>query len=170
MKSIICQNSPGILTDKDFHRAVFQGKGAATARRRRVLPVIKMMARIFPKVRLSISTYLDFNELIDTKEENRKIESHLVKEGFMNDPDFGKSYPLSAITSLLTTPPPNPLTQLKIPTMFLVPTRGWADPSYLRSLYNRLPDIKKKIVEVDGSVFLDGFSSKLCSRHNMWLV
>lgn len=109
MKSIICQNSPGILTDKDFHRAVFQGKGAATARRRRVLSVIKMMAKIFPKVRLSISTYLDFNELIDTKEKNRKIESHLVKEGFMNDPDFDKSYPLSVITSLLTTPPPNPL-------------------------------------------------------------
>ena len=114
--------------------------------------MIKILAKLFPKIKLPISTYLNFNELIDAKEENQKIEMHLVK-GYMNDPDFDRSYPLSAITSLVLTPPPNPLTELKIPTMFMVPARGWADTSYVRDLYNRLPDVKKKIVEVDGSVF-----------------
>lgn len=71
--------------------------------------------------------------------------------------------------SLVLTPP-NPVDDLKIPTMFLVPTRGWADPSYARDLYDRLPDIKKKFVEVYGSVFLDGFSSKRGGRGNMRLV
>ena len=36
--------------------------------------------------------------------------------------------------------------------MFIVPERG-IYPSYEKDLFNRLPDIKKKIIEVDGSVF-----------------
>ncbi len=90
--------------------------------------------------------------LIDTKEENREVETRLV-ESYMKDPDFDRWYPLSAILSLVFTPPPNSLTELNIPTMFLVPVRGWSDPSYVKDLYNRLPPIKKKLVEVDGSVY-----------------
>ncbi len=153
MKSIVCQNSPGILTEKEFQKAVFQGKDGAAKRRKKLLPLLKILVELLPKMRLPISTYLNFEELIDTKEQSRKIELHLVKEGYLNDPDFDTSYPLSAIMSLVLTPPPNPLSVLDIPTMFLVPTRGWADPSYARDLYYRLPDIKKKFVEVDGSVF-----------------
>lgn len=153
MKSIICQNSPGILTEKEFQKALLQSKNNAAKRRKRLLPVLKVLAKLLPKIRLPISTYLDFNELIDTKEDIRKIEMRLVHEGYFNDPDFDRSYPLSAIMSLITTPPPNPLSELKVPIMFLVPTRGWADPAYVRDLYNRLPNVKKKFVEVDGSVF-----------------
>lgn len=153
VKSIVCQNSPGILTEKKFQKAVFQGKGDTAERREKVLPVLKILAKLFPKLKLPISTYLNFKELIDTKEENREIEVRLVENGYLNDPDFDKSYPLSAITSLLVTPPPNPLAELKVSTMFLVPTRGWTDPTYARDLYKRLPEVKKKFVEVDGSVF-----------------
>ncbi len=156
LRSIVCQNSPGILTEKEFNRAVFQSKEAAVERRRRLLPVMKIRAKLFPRMKILLSIYLDFKELVDTKEgESMKIEIHLVRDGYLNDPDFDRSYPLSAIMSLVQTPPPNPLTELRIPTMFLVPTRGWTNPSYVRDLYKRLPsDLdKKKLVEVDGSVF-----------------
>lgn len=153
MKSIVCQNSPGILTENEFHKAVFQGKGGAAERRKKLLPLLKILVKLLPTIRLPISTYLNFEELIDMKEKSRKIELSLVEEGYLNDSDFDTSYPLSAIMSLVLTPPPNPLSVLDTPTMFLVPTRGWADPSYVRDLYYRLPDIKKKFVEVDGSVF-----------------
>lgn len=152
MRSIVCQNSPGILTEEKFQETVMRGKGAAQ-RRKIILPSAKLLLKIFPMAKLPISLYLDFKELIDTKEENRRMETRLVKEGYINDPDFDRWYPLSAIMSLVLTPPPNPITELKIPTMFLVPVRGWSDPSYVRDLYNRLPSIKKKLVEVDGSVF-----------------
>ena len=76
-----------------------------------------------------------------------------MKEGYLRDPDFDRWYPLSAVVSLVSTPPPEPISELKTPTMFLVPVRGWSDPSYVRDLYNRLPPVKKRFVEVDGSVF-----------------
>jgi len=104
---------------------------------------------------LPISSYLDWKELIDTKEVNRAIETRLVREGYLHDPDFDRWYPLSAIMSLLLTPPPQALTALKIPTMFLVALRGFAgnEFEYVKDLYLRLPNVKKQLVEVDGSVY-----------------
>lgn len=151
MRSIVCQNSPGILTEERFREVVMGGKGAAK-RRKTFLPLLKILVKLIPRMKLPISLYLDWKELIDAKEENRNLEKHLV-EGYMNDPDFDKWYPLSAIMSLISTPPPSPLTELKVPTMFLVPTRGWTDPSYVKDLYDRLPPVRKKLVEVDGSVY-----------------
>jgi len=75
-----------------------------------------------------------------------------VAEGYLNDPDFDKWYPLSAIMSLISTPPPNPVAELKTPTMFLLNLKG-PTPSYIRNMYNRLPPIKKRMVEIDGSVY-----------------
>jgi hypothetical protein len=54
--------------------------------------------------------------------------------------------------SLVASEPPKPISELKVPTLFLVPVRGFF-PSYEKDLYNRLPEIRKKIIEVDGSVF-----------------
>jgi hypothetical protein len=74
----------------------------------------------------------------------------------LHDPDFDTWYPLSAIISLLLTPPPQPLMALQIPTMFMVALRGVggrAYVDYLKDLYNRLPNVKKRLVEVDGSVY-----------------
>jgi pimeloyl-ACP methyl ester carboxylesterase len=53
--------------------------------------------------------------------------------------------------SQISTPPPNPIGELNTPTMFLVPVRDRALPeSYVKDVYNRLPSLKKKFVEVDG--------------------
>lgn len=53
---------------------------------------------------------------------------------------------------LLLTPTPGSLVELKVPTMFLLPVRGFV-PSYVRHLFQRLLPIKKKLLEVDGGVF-----------------
>jgi len=106
-------------------------------------------------VKLPISSYLDWKALIDTKQGNRAVETRLVK-GYVHDHDFDRWYPLSAIMSLLVTPPPGPLTALQIPTMFLVALRGVggsAYVAYLKDLYHHLPNVKKRLVEVDGSVY-----------------
>ncbi len=155
MKSVVFQNAPAILTEEKFRAAILQGKGAAR-RRKLILPFGKLLLRMFPYVKLPISSYLDWKELIDTKEENREVEARLVVEGYLNDPDFDRRYPLSAIMSLLLTPPPQPLTALQIPTMFLVALRGFGGRSfveYVEDLYQRLPNVKKRLVEVDGSVY-----------------
>ncbi len=155
MKSVVFQNAPAILTEEKFREAIMQGKGAAQ-RRKILLPVAKLLLSIAPSVKLPISSYLDWKELIDTKEGNREVESRLVREGYLNDPDFDTWYPLSAIVSLLLTPPPQPLTALKIPIMFMVALRGFGGSAfieYVEDLYHRLPNVKKRLVEVDGSVY-----------------
>ncbi|SRR6266851_36890 len=155
MKSVVFQNAPAILTEEKFREAILQGKGAAH-RRKMLLSVANMLLSIAPSVKLPISSYLDWKELIDTKEENRAVETRLVREGYLHDPDFDRWYPLSAIMSLLVTPPPQPLTALKIPIMFLVALRGFGGSAfveYVEDLYQRLPTVKKRLVEVDGSVY-----------------
>lgn len=150
MKSVVYQNAPAILTEKRFQESWMKGGGSAQ-RRKVTLPFAKFLGKIFPNLPVPIWLYLDFKEMVDTKEENRQIEKPRI-ERFAKDPDFDRWYPLSAIMSLVLTPPPNPLSELKIPTMFLVPKRGFY-PSYEKYLFNRLPYIEKKLVEVDGGVF-----------------
>lgn len=150
-KSIICSNGPAILTEMKFQRAIFEGGEGAAGRRKKLLPAIRLLAKFFPWMKLRISTYLDFKELVDVNEGNREIEAPIVRS-FDPDPDFDKRYPLSAIISLVSTTPPKPLSELRIPTMFLVPVRGFF-PSYFRDLFSRLPDIEKRLVEVDSGVF-----------------
>jgi len=155
MKSVVFQNAPAILTEATFRAAILQGEGAAH-RRKIILPLGKLLLSIVPQLKLPISSYLDWEELIDTREGNRAVETRLVKEGYLHDPDFDRWYPLSAIMSLLLTPPPHPLTALQIPTMFLVALRGFGGSAYvkyLEELYQRLPNVKKRLVEVDGSVY-----------------
>jgi pimeloyl-ACP methyl ester carboxylesterase len=151
VKSLICQNSPAILTERAFHSAVLGGTGAAR-RRRALVPLASLLGKTVPWLKVPISVYFDLRELVDPKEENHRIEEKLVTN-YLCDPDFDRAYPLSAIASLVTTPPPAPLSELRVPTMFLVPTRGFA-PEYERQLFHRLPEAtRKKLVEVDGSVF-----------------
>ncbi len=155
MKSVAFQNAPAILTEEKFRAAILQGKGAAH-RRKIILPFGKLLLRIVPQMKLPISSYLDWKELIDTKEGNRALETRLVREGYLHDPDFDRWYPLSAIMSLLLTPPPQPLAALQIPTMFLVARRGFGGDAfveYVKDLYQRLPNVEKQLVEVDGSVY-----------------
>lgn len=150
-KSMICMNGPAILTEERFYLAILGGGRGAAGRRKKLLPAMKLLEKLFPGIKLRISTYLDFWELVDTREENRRIEAPMV-ESFDADPDFDRRYPLSAIMSLASTPPPGSLSELRIPTMFVVPERGFF-PSYFADLFGRLPTIKKELVRVDGSVF-----------------
>lgn len=154
VKSIVCQNSPAIMTESKYHLALLNDRGlwaAAAQRRRAILPLAKLLVRMLPNLPLPISSYLDWAAIVDPRAPNRKLERQLV-EGYLRDQDFDRWYPLSAILSLVSTPPPNPLEQLKTPTMFVL-TRWGPTVSYIRDLYNRLPPIKKRLVEVDGSVY-----------------
>lgn len=150
VRSIICQNSPAALTEKQWHDALGEGRGAAR-RRKVLLPLGRAVVKLAPKLNLPISAYLDFRELVDTAEDSHRIEAPMVA-AYRADPDFDRWYPLRAVMSLVLTPPPAPLEELTVPTMFLVPVRGLV-PAYVEDLFERLPPIKKELVEVDGSVF-----------------
>lgn len=161
VQSAVYQNSPALLTEEKFHDSVIRGG------KKFLFTFLKLMHTFAPNVKLPISSYLNWKDLVDRDPINRRIEMRLVKKGYLQDPDFDKWYPLSAVLSLLSTPAPNPLTELKATTLFMVALRGFGGAryaEYLRDLYNRLPVNVKKIEEVDGSVYWMLSHPKLAAR------
>jgi len=137
VRSIVCLN-PGIVTEKAFRYEV--------TRLRRIPPLAGVLARLFPGMTIPTERCVDFMGLAETGREKKHAETYL------KDPNIVKRYTLRAVISLLSTPPINPIEKLSVPTMFLAPVRdALMSVSYVRSLYDRLPSIKKKFVEVDGS-------------------
>ncbi len=149
-RSAVYQNAPALLTEAKFRNAVIRG------RRKALLPVAQILSKLSLEIKLPISSYLSWKTLVDTKEPSRSVESRLVTEGYLMDADFDKWYPLTAIMSLLDTPPPAPLSKLATPTLFLVAASGFGGSAYveyLSDLHSRLPVTPKKLIEVDGSVY-----------------
>jgi hypothetical protein len=148
LKSVICQNSPALLTEEEFKDAVIRSGQRAT------LPLLNFLSKVTPQLRVPISLYLNWKGLIDSNDPNRRVETQLVN-GYLKDPDFDRWYPVAAVASLLSTPPPRPLSELTTPTMFMVSQRGFGgDPyvHYLKDLYDRLA-VQKQWTMVDGSVY-----------------
>jgi len=153
--AIVCQNSPAIMTEPAYHDALLNDTGpwAKSVRRRRLMmPLLPRLARLAPHLKVPVSSYLSWKDLIDTRPDTREVERRLVLDGYLKDPDFDRWYPLSAVMSLMTTPPPRPLHALTTPTMFVVASEG-PTPAYVVDLHRRLPAIDKKLVRVDGSVY-----------------
>ena len=154
-KSLVCQNAPAILNDREYHEALLRDAGpwvGAVRRRRILLPAAKMIVRVLPGLKIPIRCYLDWKALVDRNRGAYDIERRLVEDGYLRDPEFDRWYPLSHVMSLVSTPPPSRVADLRVPTMFVVATGG-PTPAYVRALYDRLPLIKKRFVEVRGSVY-----------------
>jgi hypothetical protein len=148
LQSLVLQNAPAILDEPEYLTAMVQGPGAA--RRRKLLaPLLRLVNRALPSLPIPINMYLGWKELIDPA--SKDVEDRLVRS-YLSDPDFDKSYPLSAVVSLISTPAPKPLSELRTPTCLLLARRGFI-PDYFRSLFDRFPDITKNLTEVDGGAY-----------------
>jgi pimeloyl-ACP methyl ester carboxylesterase len=153
--SLVCQNAPAILTEAAYHHALLTDSGpwrGATRRRRVMLPAAARLVRWVPKLKVPLSSYLPWRDLVDTRQGSQEIEQRLVISGYLQDPDFDRWYPLEAVMSLVTTPPPGRLEELTTPTMFIVASEG-PTPTYIADLYERLADIPRRLVRVEGSVY-----------------
>lgn len=98
--SLICQNAPAILTEPAYHRGLSNDHGpwARSVRRRRVmLPLLRPLTAVAPRLQIPVSSYLSWKDLIDTREDSRDLERRLVVDGYLKDPDFDRWYPLSAV-------------------------------------------------------------------------
>ena len=154
MARLICQNSPAILTEPAYRRALLTDRGPwrrAARRRRLMMPLVPVLERWAPGLKIPIWSYLPWRDLVD-RGAAREIERRLVVDGYLKDPDFDRWYPLRAVASLLTTRSPGRVRDLITPIMFIVATDG-PTPEYIADLYTRLPDIPRKLVRVEGSVY-----------------
>jgi hypothetical protein len=152
--SIACENGPAIMTDPDYHQALVTDGGpwsGAARRRRWILPIARRLVKVTPGLPVPIWSYLDLGALIDRSEGVQQVETRLV-DGYLHDPDFDRWYPLSAVMSLVTTPPSGPLDGLTTPTMFMIAREG-PTPGYIGDLFERLPAVVKSTVDIDGGVY-----------------
>lgn len=149
LQSLVLQNAPAILDEPEYLSAMMQGPGAAARRRRALNPLLRLLNRALPGLPVPINMYLGWKELIDPN--SRDVEERLVRN-YLHDPDFDRTYPLSAVVSLISTPAPRPLSQLSTPTRLLLAQRGFM-PAYFKNLFNRFPDITKSLIEVDGGAY-----------------
>lgn len=155
MARLICQNSPAIMTESEYRRALLSDAGPwrhAVMRRRLMLPAAPALARLMPGVRIPVWSYLPWRDLVDFRDGPHQVEHRLVVDGYLRDPDFDRWYPLRAVASLVTTPPPGRIVDLETPTMFVVATEG-PTPGYIRDLHARLPGSGHRLVGVEGSVY-----------------
>lgn len=149
IKSIVCENSPALLNERKFIDAMTEGQ--AGQRRRALLPILHVLVKVLPGFPTPISAYVKWREVVDPSPRNRDIENGLV-DYYEKDPDFDTHYPLRAVMSLVSTPPPKPILDLDVPIRLIVARRGFF-PHYFKDLYERLPPIKRSMVEVDGGVY-----------------
>ena len=139
VKSIACQN-PTILNDKEW-RGMLDKKANGN------LHNLELLLAMFSEKMFPTITRINDDSFTETD-----LERKYFKKSFV-DPNTQKDYTGRAILSQTTTPPPRPLKELKIPTMFLAPSNDTVlmPLSYLKSLKDRLPsNIKKRIVKVNG--------------------
>ena len=149
LKSVVYQNSPALIDDPEWRAVALQGKGFLFA-------LGRLLAWLVPNIPFPISAYLNWKALIDSKRENHEIEDRLVRKGYLKDPDFDRTYPISAVMSLVINPPPGSVAQMKTPTLFMVASRGFGGEayiSYLKRLYDKIVLARKKLISVDGSVY-----------------
>jgi pimeloyl-ACP methyl ester carboxylesterase len=75
--SLICENAPAILTEPAYHQVLLNDHGpwARSVRRRRVmLPLLRPLAAVAPRLRVPVSSYLCWKDLIDTRTDSRDLE------------------------------------------------------------------------------------------------
>jgi hypothetical protein len=143
------------MTEQAYREALLTDGGpwAKSVRRRRLMmPLITPLARLIPGLKVPVSSYLSWKDLIDRRADVAAVEQRLVVDGYLQDPDFDRWYPLGAVMSLMTTVPPAPLEALRTPTMFVVASEG-PTPDYVVDLFRRLPVAQKRLEQVEGSVY-----------------
>ena len=137
ISSVVCHN-PAILTEKKFHDEVIK-------KVKFFLPALKMLVKIFPKLKIPTSIYVDDEAFFETEREKKDADK------FKKDPDAVMRYTLRGVMSQITTAPPGPIDKIKVPTMFLAPERdSLMSLAYVEDLYDRLSPIRKKMVKLDG--------------------
>jgi hypothetical protein len=90
VSNIACQNSPAILTEPAYHRALLTDgapRRKAARRWRLLLPILSACRKIAAQVSVPVSAYLPWKDPM----------AHLA------DPDFDRWYPLLPVMSLVTT-------------------------------------------------------------------
>lgn len=155
-----------ILTDPSYRRALLSEGGPwrrAVLRLRLMPPLAQRLAARAPGLKIPLWSYLPWRDLIDVREGVRETERALVVDGYLKDPDFDRWYPLDAVVSLLATPPPGRIQDLRAPTMFIVASEG-PTPRYVTDLFAQLPDIPPQARPCRGERLLDALPPRRGSR------
>jgi len=132
LKGAICHNAA--IFNEEAYKRIINLKGILKL----LIRIIPIIAKLFPKLKLSVFIYLDFYELGKTDEILESIDFLLEDELFTN------KYTLTAIKTQMRAPMKRPIEEIDIPMMII---NGDNDNlfsvDYMKELYDRL-NVKNK--------------------------
>jgi alpha-beta hydrolase superfamily lysophospholipase len=131
-KGIVCHNA-ALLNEKP-QKAVIKEKW-----KRMLVPLVPIISKIFPKLRISVWIYLDFRKYV----RNEELVKNTLKDQLLVD-----KYTLSTLRDFISAPFKKPIEEIKTPILILSSDEDDLFPvNYETAIYNRL-QCKNKRLEI----------------------
>ncbi|TXT60897.1 MAG: hypothetical protein BAJALOKI2v1_70050 [Promethearchaeota archaeon] len=143
IKGAICHNAA--IFNEDAHERIVKVRGIL----RILKPLVPSMAKIFPKLKLSVWNYLDMEKLAQSMELKKRIEI------LLEDPMLSDKYTLTSLRAQMKEPLKKPVEKIAQPIMII---NGDNDVlfsvDYVTEIYQRLSSTEKKLVILDDTSHL----------------
>jgi len=142
-KGAICHNA-AIFNEKAYKKIIKMNLLLRLLR-----PLVPMAAKLFPKLRLSTTKYLDFNKLAKTERVLERIDL------LLKDPLLSLKYTFTSLKTQMKDPMVKTIEEIQVPIMII---NGEEDAlfsvEYMNELYERLTCENKKLEILDGAAHL----------------
>jgi pimeloyl-ACP methyl ester carboxylesterase len=143
LSGAVCHNAA--IFDEKAYKKIINIKGIL----RLLLPAVPILARVLPKLHLSVFIYLDFKQLAKDQNVLESVE-YLLEDEF-----FTEKYSLTALTTQLKAPLARPVEDIEIPIMII---NGDNDNlfsvDYMKEIYERLTCETKKLEIIENGSHL----------------
>lgn len=137
LKAVICHNAA--IFNENAHKRIVKINGLMKL----VYPLVPLLAKIFPKLKISVWTYLDPTNLVHTPS-GKEIMQELMK-----DPNLTAYYTLTALSTQMCAPLVKRIEQIAVPIMIL----GSDDDilfsvDYMQEIFQRLLNSPHKRLDI----------------------
>ncbi|MBD3212306.1 MAG: alpha/beta fold hydrolase [Candidatus Lokiarchaeota archaeon] len=143
LNGAVCHNAA--IFDEKAYKRIIDIKGILKV----LLPTVPLLARVLPKLHLSVFLYLDFKELAKDEDVLESIE-YLLDDEF-----FTEKYSLIALTTQLKAPLARPVEDIETPIMIINGDNDYLfSVDYMREIYDRLTCKPKKLEIIENGSHL----------------
>ncbi|MHA1265306.1 MAG: alpha/beta fold hydrolase [Candidatus Helarchaeota archaeon] len=137
IKAGICHNAA--ILNEGAHKKIVK----VSLKYRILKPLVPLLAKLFPTLRISVWSYLDVEKLFQTEEFRQKIDI------VMNDPLLTDRYTLRAIATQMRAAPARPIEEIETPIMILNSDHDVLfSIEYMQEIYDRLKSSRNKRLEI----------------------
>ncbi|MHA1273364.1 MAG: alpha/beta fold hydrolase [Promethearchaeota archaeon] len=143
LKAAICHNA-ALFNEKAYKKIIKMNLALRILR-----PLVPLVAKIAPKMKVSVWLYLDFKKLAKTEELLNRIDI------FLKDPLLSDKYTATAILTQMRDSPAIPIEEIKTPIMIINGDEDYLfSVEYMEEIFDRLTCEKKRLEIIEGASHL----------------